>query len=64
MDDQRMVLAALEIAAGERDRADEDVRDLIARAGELGISLRRIGRAAGLSHQRIGQMLNEGKDAS
>jgi AcrR family transcriptional regulator len=46
-------LARVQSRARAAERADEDLRAVIVRAAEDGHSLRRIGDAAGLSHERV-----------
>ncbi len=52
-------LLRVERAAREVDRKREALRDAIKKAHEAGETYEDIGRAAGLSRQRISQVVNE-----
>jgi DNA-directed RNA polymerase sigma subunit (sigma70/sigma32) len=54
-------LRRVERCKQEADRAREDLFAAIIRARESGETLRDIGKAAGLSHQRIAQILADGR---
>ena len=52
-------LLRIERAARDVDRARETLRDAIVTAHEAGETYEDIGRAAGLSRQRVSQIVNE-----
>jgi AcrR family transcriptional regulator len=56
---EERVLARVQTRARAAERAEADLHDLIALAAAEGHSLRRIGEAAGLSHERIRRILGE-----
>jgi AcrR family transcriptional regulator len=56
---EERVLARVQSRARAAERAEEDLHALIAQAAAEGHSLRKIGEAAGLSHERIRRILGE-----
>jgi hypothetical protein len=55
----RRDLLRVERAARDSDRAREALRDAILKAREAGETYDDIGRSAGLSRQRVSQVVNE-----
>jgi hypothetical protein len=58
------LLARVQIRASAAERAEADLHAAIRRAAREGRSLRRIGSAAGLSHERIRKILGASRAAS
>jgi AcrR family transcriptional regulator len=58
-DDQPAALARVRTRAAIADRARRDLHDGIAEAVAAGYSLRQVGAAAGLSHERVRRLLRE-----
>ena len=56
---EERVLARVQSRARAAERAEADLHALIAQAAAEGHSLRKIGDAAGLSHERVRRILSE-----
>ena len=57
--DEAAALARVRSRASVADRARQRLHDAISAAAEDGYSLRQIGHAAGVSHERVRRILNE-----
>jgi lambda repressor-like predicted transcriptional regulator len=57
-------LARVHARAAAAERAQAALRDAVTKAAAAGLSLRKLGRAAGLSHERIRVMLADEHSSS
>jgi AcrR family transcriptional regulator len=63
-EDGPAVLARVRTRAATADHADHALHDSIVEAVEAGFSLRQVGAAAGLSHERVRQILRQREDTA
>jgi AcrR family transcriptional regulator len=63
-EDGSAVLARVRARATTADHADRALHDSIVEAVEAGFSLRQVGAAAGLSHERVRQILRQREDTA